>query len=230
MTDADNLRLGHSLAEIHAVLHNGPGWRVALWTQGCNLRCTARCLSPHLLDPRGGWEFTVSDVFEAVARAARASPEPVEGVTILGGEPTDQIEAVTSLLRRVRAIGLSTMVYTGHTMESLLARHPEAGPELLRQTDLLKEGPFVPGLASDTIAWRGSTNQLLRCVTGRYTPECLERSFQSKGKAFSVLLLADGTVAVSGLQTRSEAAAVEELARARRGGPGGGDGQEVRDG
>src|ERR1039457_2334838 len=87
------LRLGHTLRALHPSLHNGPGWRIGLWTQGCSLRCTSRCLNPQLLSPDHGYMFSIAAIQDAVMNVARCSPQSIEGLTALGGEPTDQAEA-----------------------------------------------------------------------------------------------------------------------------------------
>src|SRR5262249_51372489 len=107
-----NLRLGHDLTSLCPSLHNGPGWRIGLWTHGCRPRCTDQCTTPHLLDPAGGHTSPVADVIEAVQGVARAATTAVEGVTILGGEPFEQAGAVARLLVALQTAGLSNMVYS----------------------------------------------------------------------------------------------------------------------
>jgi anaerobic ribonucleoside-triphosphate reductase activating protein len=201
------LRLGHTPDALRPTLHNGPGWRVAFWVQGCAHRCTDRCLSPHLLDPAGGHPVPTDDLAAAVRRVVRAAAVRVKGVTVLGGEPFEQGAAVAAVLSPLRADGLSAIVYSGHTHEWLRrAKDPEIDA-LLGQTDLLIDGPFLPHLYNDRLAWRGSTNQRLLCLTNRYTPAELEAAYSLQGKGFSFQLREDG-VSVSGLQTPTGADAV----------------------
>lgn len=198
------LRLGHPLTALRATLHNGPGRRVGLWVQGCQLRCTARCLNPHLLDPHAGYPFSTGEVSAAVLAAARDA----EGVTVLGGEPTEQAGALTEVFAAVRAAGLSTMLYTGHLLEDL--RNID---ELLALTDLLVDGPFVEALYDPHLAWRGSSNQRVLPLSDRYSPADLDRAFTEQRKAYSIHVAADGTLSASGLQERDGAALVEKLVR-----------------
>jgi anaerobic ribonucleoside-triphosphate reductase activating protein len=204
------LRLGHSLDTLRPTLHNGPGWRVNLWVQGCQHRCTEQCLNPHFLDPAGGTMFPVRDVEVAVRDAARSAPGPDRGLTILGGEPFEQAAQLADLLAPLRRDGWSTMVYSGHTHEWLV-RSPDQGiVELLAQTDILVDGPFLPHLYDDSLAWRGSRNQRLLCLTGRHTPSGLDESFARQRFGFSLLIGPD-RVSVSGLQTH---VAVQEVSQA----------------
>jgi anaerobic ribonucleoside-triphosphate reductase activating protein len=208
---ADRLRLGHPLSSLRPTLHNGPGWRIGLWLQGCSLRCTRNCLSPHLLDAGGGFLAPVAEVAAALRDTAAASARPVEGVTVLGGEPTDQAEALASLLESLRADGLSTMVYSGHTLASLRRQANKALERLLATTDLLVDGPFVERLYRDDLAWRGSSNQQIHCLTGRYSPAELERRFERQGKGYSIKVSPRGGISVSGFQTRAAASEVEAI-------------------
>jgi anaerobic ribonucleoside-triphosphate reductase activating protein len=201
------IRLGHTLATLRPTLHNGPGWRVAVWVQGCRHRCTDRCLNPHFLDPAGGHDYAVATVGDAVRAAAAASPEPVDGVTVLGGEPFEQAAAVAAVLAPLRRAGLSAMVYSGHVYEAL-RRAPDPGiAALLAETDVLVDGPFLPEFYDEALPWRGSTNQRLLCLTGRHSPDGLAAAASRQGKGFS-LHAGGGVVSVSGLQTPSGAAAV----------------------
>lgn len=212
------LRLGHPLEDLRPTLHNGPGWRIGLWVQGCRLRCTERCLNPHLLAP-GGRAVRPDEAAGAILRAAATAPVATEGITVLGGEPTEQAAALIPVLARVRAEGLSTMVYTGHTLEALRALDcPPDNPigELLTLTDLLVDGPFESDKYSETLIWRGSTNQRVIPLTDRYTESALTRAMARQGKAYSVAVDARGRLSVSGLQERTGARQIEDLLSTRR--------------
>ncbi|HEY1187767.1 MAG TPA: 4Fe-4S single cluster domain-containing protein [Gemmata sp.] len=202
-----NIRLGHRLSDLRPTLHNGPGWRVSFWVQGCRHRCTERCLNPHYLDPAAGFEYAVGEVFEAIRAAAGAAPEPAEGVTVLGGEPFEQGAAVAAVLEPLRRAGLSAMVYSGRVHEGLRADPDPGIAALLAQTDLLVDGPFLPAFYSESVPWRGSTNQRLLCLTERYSPERLAGAAAEQGKGFS-LRVGGGHLSASGLQTPTGTAAV----------------------
>ena len=87
----------------------GPGRRVALWVQGCSLRC-AGCCNPEMFAPDAGPELELDAVVERVRAAARRG---VEGLSILGGEPTEQAASVAAIARAARAAGLTVMVDSG---------------------------------------------------------------------------------------------------------------------
>lgn len=164
--------------EIAAVLPasqvNGPGSRAVIWLQGCDLRC-AGCCNPDFLEIRPARTVRVEVVLEWLLGL-----EGVEGVTLSGGEPTLQAEALVPLCRALREEQLSVVCYSGHRYEELLER-AESAPalgELLELVDLLIDGPYDHRLAPGGL-WRGSANQRLVPLSDRYRHAC--RDADSKG-------------------------------------------------
>jgi anaerobic ribonucleoside-triphosphate reductase activating protein len=196
---SQTIRLGHGLDRIRASLHNGPGWRGSIWLQGCRLRCTEICLNPHLLNPRGGQVVAVQAVVEQLRALSDTWCHPVEGVTILGGEPSEQPDALAALLQGAQSFGLTTMVYTGRTHEQLAATEVD----WLRHTDLLVDGPFVDAEYDEALPWRGSRNQRLLCLSPAYTESRLLSAWRKQRKAWSLLVTRDGGLSLSGLQKRT---------------------------
>ncbi len=211
----DSVRLGHGLDSLRPTLHNGPGWRVPLWFQGCTSRCTEVCLTPRLLDPAGGSEIRVTDILDRLRLVCRESGRPVEGITVLGGEPSEQPEALATLLQGARALGLSCMVYTGYTLEQLNRRTDHGTARWLASTDLLVDGPFQQGSYADTARWRGSTNQRIHCLSSRYDQATLDEAWERQRKGFSIRVDPTGAVSISGLQTRDAAKRVETMVAMR---------------
>jgi anaerobic ribonucleoside-triphosphate reductase activating protein len=144
----------------------GPGLRDAVWVQGCTIGCSGcanQAYLPHM--PR------VSVPVERLLAHFRARRERIDGVSVLGGEPTEQPEAVAALLRGVRELGLSTVVFSGRTCESL--RRDARCAEILTYTDLLIDGPYVASQRDPSLYWRGSRNQRFLRLSNRFTEEDL---------------------------------------------------------
>lgn len=157
-----------------AVYTLGPGRRYCLWVQGCERHCPG-CISIHSQDPQGGYTMNL----HALAMEIKMS-QP-DGLTISGGEPFLQAEALGQLLYLLRN-GMNCqpglIVYTGYTLEELQSM-PSA-QQLLEYTDLLIDGPYVAAL-DDGRSLRGSSNQRVIPLTGRYnTPEVLSLYGQEK--------------------------------------------------
>lgn len=143
----------------------GPGTRAGIWTQGCTIHCPG-CLS------RDTW---AADPATAVPVRAvlgwLASLPPLDGVTVSGGEPFQQPEALAELLRGVHAWRggrrVDILVYSGYAYSWL--RRRAWARDLLELCDAVIAGPYVArragadpaGTAPDGTAWRGSANQRL---------------------------------------------------------------------
>ncbi|MCP3062353.1 radical SAM protein [Myxococcus sp. K38C18041901] len=143
----------------------GPGRRFALWVQGCPLRCPG-CCNPEMFAMERGTVVTV----EAMAARVLATPG-IEGLTILGGEPFSQAAAAAELCERVRAGGLSTLVFTGYTLAELKAQGRPEVERLLASLDLLVDGRYEKDQPETRRRWIGSRNQVMHFLTPRYAPE-----------------------------------------------------------
>jgi anaerobic ribonucleoside-triphosphate reductase activating protein len=95
---------------------------------------------------------------------------PVEGVTLLGGEPFEQAAALAPFVREVRRRGLTVVVFSGHLLEDLRADRPPGSAALLAEVDLLVDGPFVAALPERERRWAGSANQRFHFLSGRISP------------------------------------------------------------
>ena len=92
-----------------------------------------------------------------------------EGLTVSGGEPFLQAEALARLIDRLRKRKeIGVILYTGYTLEELRGQQaPEGSGALLERIDLLIDGPYIANL-NDGGALRGSSNQRVIPLTERY--------------------------------------------------------------
>ena len=136
---------------------DGPGLRYAVFVQGCSHRCPG-CHNPESQPVCGG---TVQSVESLIAQIKGNGL--VRDVTISGGEPFDQPEACAQLARQLKADGYGVWTYTGYLYDDLLlaAKERSAIGELLANTDVLVDGPFVQAKRSLMLKFRGSSNQRL---------------------------------------------------------------------
>lgn len=132
---------------------DGPGLRFTVFAQGCSFDCPA-CHNPRTHEFGVGRDVAVDDL---VARI-RANPL-VKGVTFSGGEPFFQAEAFAALAARLKELGYEVASYTGFTWEALVASGSPGQWELLRNLDILVDGPFVLALRDLELRFRGSGNQ-----------------------------------------------------------------------
>jgi anaerobic ribonucleoside-triphosphate reductase activating protein len=139
---------------------NGPGARFVVWMQGCTLGCPG-CFNPTTHDAQGGRETTVAAVVADLAASAG-----IEGLSLSGGEPFQQPEASLALLTAARGLNLSTLAFSGYTLEEIRAL--PLGPAIVAQLDVLIDGRYV---STERLATglRGSANQRIQVLTPRYS-------------------------------------------------------------
>ena len=155
---AERLELELYMLEPHVSVL-GPGDRFAVWVQGCNRNCPG-CLASSSHAAGAGFRMAPA------ALALEILLSGAEGITISGGEPFLQADALAETVNRVRREkDLGVIVYTGYLYEEL-ASVPGA-ERLLAVTDLLIDGPYVREL-DDGLSLRGSCNQRIIPLTERY--------------------------------------------------------------
>ncbi len=142
----------------------GPGRRFALWFQGCPLRCPG-CCNPEMLPFDGGERVAVANVQRQLEEAVRLYQ--IEGITLLGGEPMAHAEGAAALARAAHHHNLSVMVFTGAVLEDALQMADPNVADLLNETDILVDGPFVREQPETRRRWIGSANQRVHFLSGR---------------------------------------------------------------
>ena len=89
----------------------------------------------------------------------------IDGITVSGGEPMMQAEALTNLLAEVslKRPELTVIIFTGFQIEDLQSEHHRA---LLRYVDVLIDGEYKDSL-NDNLGLRGSSNQRVHFLSSR---------------------------------------------------------------
>ena len=154
----------HNVVESSMIY--GPGKRWVLWTQGCTLACKG-CWNTQTWSKRGGDEKSISQLIESIT-----SQEDIEGITILGGEPFQQLDGIAELIKSVKQLGLTVMLYTGYEK----AEFNDLMWQCFNSSDLVIAGRYRKELRDVGLIWRGSTNQILESPTGHYDVAKFEES------------------------------------------------------
>ena len=174
----------------------GFGSRIGIWFQGCSIGCPG-CCAGHTWDADEGTSVRVGAVLDWV----RGLPlDEVDGVTITGGEPFEQPEAlrdlVTGLRRDVRfGRRVDMLCYSGYPWGRLSRRHPD----MLSLFDTVITGPYVEKLPPRWL--RGSGNQVIRALSelGR------ERYHDTPSRANGLQVIpAEGSVRIVGIPNRGD--------------------------
>ena len=137
---------------IDGTVVDGPGFRLSVYCAGCSHRCQG-CHNPQSWEMANGKEMDVEEILQAV----KDSPW---NVTFSGGDPFFQAEGFAELARRIKAETAKTIwCYTGYTLEALKKENDPWKMELLKNIDVLVDGPFVQELRDEQLRFRGSSNQ-----------------------------------------------------------------------
>ena len=143
---------------------NGEGVRVTLFVSGCTHHCK-NCFNQETWDFCYGKPFT-KEVEDQIIKMLE--PDYIKGLTLLGGEPMEpkNQEALLPLVKRVREVygdKKNIWCYTGYVFDKDLIKESRARcehtDELLKNIDVLVDGPFVESLKNLTLKFRGSSNQ-----------------------------------------------------------------------
>lgn len=134
---------------------DGPGLRLTIFTQGCLHNCPG-CHNPQTHDPSGGSWADTEDIL-----AAAAENPLLDGITLSGGDPFLQPVPCLALAEGAHKIGLNVWTYTGYTWEALWEENAPEKIALLKETDVLVDGPFLLAERSLELRFCGSRNQRL---------------------------------------------------------------------
>lgn len=149
-----NVRLASPITYDSIV--DGPGLRVVVWTQGCIHNCRG-CHNPQTHDISGGYEIDSKEIIKQITKLRLH-----RGITLSGGEPFMQSEALIDIAKESRNNNLDVWAYTGYTLEELIdKKNPNYfnNINLLRNIDVLVDGRFMENKKNINLKFRGSENQ-----------------------------------------------------------------------
>ena len=93
---------------------DGPGIRLTVFFQGCIHHCL-NCHNPETHNLTGGYLIDTDEII------TKLKNNPLlDGITLSGGDPMLQRDAVIELTKKCKEFGLNTICYTGYTYEELL--------------------------------------------------------------------------------------------------------------
>ena len=169
----------------------GPGRRAALWVQGCARRCKG-CCNPEMQPFERKTITATADLIKVFEREINKSP--VEGISLIGGEPILQAEGLCDIAEWFRAEGMSVLMFTGYMYEELLSMSDPHVARLLKSIDLLIDGEYMEDRPDEERSWIGSSNQRVHRLTDFY-PAGIE--YRSKDRTMEILI-SSGNILVNG--------------------------------
>lgn len=166
---------------------NGPGKRAVLWLQGCTLNCTG-CFNPSTHSNSGGKLIHGNELQERLFRISHK----IEGLTISGGEPLQQLKSLVSLLTQIRnKTELSVILFSGYTFEEI--RTMPQSDRLIYLVDVLIAGRYDHAIPSSN-PWLGSGNKTVHFFSSRYSMDDLQRVPSAE-----VIIQPNGEIVSSGI-------------------------------
>ena len=139
----------------------GPGNRIGIWFAGCHKKCKG-CSNPELWKADEKY-FVMVEQVEKLIRTV-ASENEIDGFTITGGDPVEQVDELTNLLTRVADISQDVILYTGYQIKELTS---EVQIKLLDRISVLIDGEYKEEL-NDGAFLRGSSNQIIHILNEQY--------------------------------------------------------------
>ena len=135
----------------------GPGKRLLIYLKGCSIHCKG-CINPHLWSFDGGTPLSPEDILNTL------NSNNLDGVTLHGGEPLDQAKELLKIVKDIKAIGKTVILFTGYTKKEI------SGDKLKiwNLSDLVVAGRFQLDKRNVYLQFRGSTNQRVYKHKGKY--------------------------------------------------------------
>lgn len=132
----------------------GFGKRIGIWLQGCSIHCEG-CISVDT------WQFGINSIsLEEIKGLLKQWLPKSDGITISGGEPFDQEEALFELLQFLRSYQKSVLVYSGYSFQQLRTKKEVRSGWI----DVLISEPY-DHKQPQTKALLGSDNQQMHLLT-----------------------------------------------------------------
>lgn len=134
---------------------NGPGVRQSLFLAGCHFRCQG-CWNPESWNPRAGKQVDQALIDKILEDGEHSA---IQGLSILGGEPLDQIDTTLNIAKQYRSKfpERNIWLWTGHTIDEVYDS-PELRP-ILDLVDTVVDGRFILAQRNLKLQFRGSSNQ-----------------------------------------------------------------------
>lgn len=106
------------------------------------------CQNEKIWDIKGGHKWSIKILINELKKNSITKK-----VTITGGEPLFQLEALKTLVDELYKEQFNIVLYTGHRKE-------DVPKDILSKINYLKYGPFIYSKRTSTIPFFGSSNQV----------------------------------------------------------------------
>lgn len=137
---------------------NGPGIRTSIFVTGCTHNCKG-CFNKEYQSFSYGDDWTNKETEKVIEYL---KDKNVSGLTLLGGEPFQNVDGLLEVIKEVKNIKKDIWAYSGYTFEEII--NDPKRLKLLEEVDVLVDGKFVEEKKNLKLRFRGSSNQrILDC-------------------------------------------------------------------
>lgn len=138
---------------------NGEGTRCTLFVSGCIHNCKG-CYNQSTWSPSAGDLFT-KELSDQIIQDLNDQRIKKQGLTLSGGDPLHpaNVAEVLKLVKRVKTecVAKDIWMWTGYLLADLNVKQKQ----IIELVDVLIDGKFEKDLADPSLAWRGSSNQVI---------------------------------------------------------------------
>jgi len=135
----------------------GPGKRIGIWFCGCPHKCKG-CSNPELWEKQEKYQISLNNVLKLICEIS--DNHQVDGFTITGGEPLEQLDDLSCLIDSIKCISDDILVYTGYEFEELSGKD-------IKNISVLITGRYKESL-NDNSLLRGSSNQEIHILSKKH--------------------------------------------------------------
>jgi anaerobic ribonucleoside-triphosphate reductase activating protein len=180
--------IGRILSPVYAL---GPGARIGLWVKGCSKKCPG-CMS---VDLQVGDGENIDEKNLADAMLQLAKMNDIKAITISGGDPFEQAEALKEFLLSIRGSFEDILVYTGYTLQEIMqGASGQSGIDCINLIDVLIDGRYEEANNVSDSVLRGSSNQNINFLNQSIEGTYLE--YMKMGRMVETFQHSDETIVV----------------------------------
>ncbi len=142
---------------LYPITTLGPGNRLVIWTIGCSKHCV-KCANPELWEENSAKDVGIDNLVNLIKQGC--ANNIIDGITITGGDPLEQIAELIILLQLLKNITNDIILYTGYTISEIEKEFSHLQWEKVKQQiSVLIDGPYIDELNDNNCVLRGSRNQ-----------------------------------------------------------------------
>lgn len=151
---------------LYPVTSLGPGKRIAIWVSGCRRQCY-KCANPELWEQKPNQRIDTKVFAKMLAELFKK--REVDGLTISGGEPMNQAEAILDIMNSLDEQGVfceDILIFTGYKISEIeLDKDKRA---LMNKAAVIIDGEYVDSQNDGISALKGSLNQNINYIKTSY--------------------------------------------------------------